>query len=157
MSASDHLSEDQFRLFHGTNRKIKGDVINPTKQRGYEWDGNGPHAAFASTHLEDAASYGEHVYEVHPVDYMEHHGYGVVSNEGGFKVKRKLNPEVVDRYSRIVGPIREAKQEREHGLWMHESGSEHWSHEGDKTYHVKYDKEGSKIKTQVARMGDRPK
>lgn len=157
MSASDHLSENQFRIFHGTNKKIKGDFINPTKQRGSEWGGHGPEAAFASYHLEDAATYGKNVYEVHPVDRMEHHGSGVVSNEDGFKVKRQLKPEVVDRYSRIVGPIREAKEKREHGMWMHQSNSESWSHQGDKIYHVKYDPEGNEVRTQVARTGDRPK
>ena len=157
MSASYHLSEDQFRLFHGTNRKIKGDVINPTKQRGDEWDGDGPHAAFASDRPDVAGQYGEHVYEVHPTGGEEHVGTNVYLSNDGYAVKRKLKPEVVERYKRIVGPIHEANEEREHGLWMHETKSEHWSHEGEKVYHVKYDKEGSKIKTQVAKMGDRPK
>lgn len=141
MAAENNLS---FRLFHGTNaEKIKGETINPTKQRGDEWDGDGPEAAFASTHLDDAASYGQHVYEVHPQEYMEHHGYGVVSSDSGFDVKRKMHPEVVDRYSRIFGPIREKQERLAHGKWMHETNS--ISHggggkEGD--VHISYDKEG---------------
>ena len=148
MTASDHLSKSQFRLFHGTNvDSPKGGVIEPSKQEGDEWDGDGPDAAFASTKLEDAASYGKNVFEVHPGSNMEDHGYGVVSDENGFKIKRQIKPEVVDRYKSIVAPIREAKEKREHGLWMHQTNQEEWHHEGDKKYHVKYDKEGNQVKT----------
>ena len=148
MSASDHLSKNQFRLFHGTNKdKIKGGVIEPTKQHGDEWDGDGPDAAFASTRLEDAASYGKHVYELYPGSDMEHHGYGVVSDEGGFKVKRQIKPEVVDRYKSIVAPIREAKEKLEHRKWMGENNMEEWHNEGPNKYHVKYDKDGNQTKT----------
>jgi len=151
MSASDNLNEKQFRLFHGTNAKrIKDDFIEPTKQRGDEWDGDGPHAAFASTHLDDAASYGQHVYEVHPTDHMEHHGYGVVSSEGGFGVKRKLNSEVVDRYSRIFGPIREEQERLAHGKWMHEAGSiSHGNGGPTNNVHISYDKEGNEHRIPV--------
>jgi hypothetical protein len=141
-----NLNENQFRLFHGTNRKtIKGGVINPTKQRGDEWEGDGPHAAFASTRLEDAASYGQHVYEVHPQSYMEHHGYGVVSSDSGFDVKRKMKPEVVDRYSRIYGPIREEQERIAHGKAMYEMGSiSHGVYGKGKEVHISYDKDGNK-------------
>lgn len=144
MAAEDNLSK---RLFHGTNAKqIRGGYIKPTKQRGDEWDGDGPHAAFASSRLEDAASYGQHVYEVHPQSYMEHHGYGVYASESGFDVKRKMNPEVVDRYSRIFGPIREKQEELAHGKWMHETGHISHGYEGlGKETHISYDKEGNKV------------
>ena len=149
---SNNLNEKQFRLFHGTNaNKIREGYIKPTKQRGDEWDGDGPHAAFASTHLDDAASYGQHVYEVHPQNYMEHHGYGVVSSDSGFDVKRKLNPEVVDRYSRIFGPIREKQESIAHGKWMHETNTithgSGWGPTG--TVHIAYDKEGTRHETPV--------
>jgi hypothetical protein len=159
MSASDNLNQNQFRLFHGTNaKKIKGDTINPTKQRGDEWDGDGPRAAFASSHLDDAANYGEHVYEVHPQSYMENYGSGVFASDSGFDVKRKIKPEVVDRYSRIYGPIREQQERIAHGKLMHEMGSESWSHEGaNGIFHVRYDEGGNPIKTKVERAGDRPK
>ena len=112
MSASDHLSENQFRLFHGTNQKIKGGFINPTKQHGDEWDGHGPEQAFASSHLLDAASYGGRVYEVKPTGDEENHGYGVFGSHEGFAVKREIPEKVVDRYTRIVGPIVKAKEEK---------------------------------------------
>lgn len=141
-----NLNENQFRLFHGTNAKqIREGYIKPTKQRGDEWDGDGPHAAFASTRLEDAASYGNHVYEVHPQSHMEHHGYGVVSSDSGFDVKRKMNPEVVDRYSRIYGPIREEQERIAHGKWMHETNSiSHGYYGKGKEVHISYDKDGNK-------------
>ena len=153
-----NLNDKQFRLFHGTdNKKIRGGVIEPRKQRGDEWDGDGPHAAFASYHLEDAANYGQHVYEVHPTDHMEHHGYGVVSSEDGFGVKRKMKPEVVDRYSRIFGPKREEQERIAHGKYMHSINGESWSHQGAKgIFHLKYDKDGNEIRTKVERSGDRP-
>jgi hypothetical protein len=143
-----NLNPQQFRLFHGTESKeIEGGHISPTKQEGDEWDGDGPEQAFASSKLEDAASYGSHVYEVEPHSHIESHGYGVFGSEDGFKVKRQLNPEVVDRYSRIVGPIRRAQEDLAHRKWLGETGSEQWHHEGDKKYHVTYDKEGTMTKT----------
>ena len=157
MSASDHLSQEQFRLFHGTNRKIKGDFINPTRQRGPEWDGHGPEQAFASAHLDDAARYGSHVYEVYPHDDIENHGSGVFGSSEGFKIKSKVAPEVIEHHTRVVGPMRESKEQREHGKWMHETNRESWSHQGDNVYHIKYDKEGNEIRSQVAKLGDRPK
>jgi hypothetical protein len=154
-----NLNPQQFRLFHGTNRKtIKGGVINPTKQRGPEWDGDGPHAAFATRHLEEAARYGEHVFEVHPSGDDEHVGDGAVMSTGGYEVKRKMNPEVVKRYSNIFGPIREANEKLEHGKYMHEHNMESWSHEGPASiFHLAYDKDGNEIRTKVERSGDRPK
>ena len=114
MSASDHLSKNQFRLFHGTNAKtIKGGVVSPTKQRGEEWEGDGPHAAFASTRPDEAAEHGQHVYEVHPTGHEEHVGDHSFMSEDGFQVKRKLKPEVVERYAKIVGPIHEANYRKE--------------------------------------------
>jgi hypothetical protein len=144
-----NLNPNQFRLFHGTtNQRIRGGVIQPRKQRGPEWEGDGPEAAFASSKLEDAASYGHNVYEVHPSDRMDHYGNGVVASEEGFKVKRKMNPEVVDRYSRIFGPIRSAQEDLAHRKWMGERGHEEWHSEGPgKEYHVTYDKEGNQTKT----------
>ena len=121
MTASDHLSKNQFRLFHGTNKNLKGGFVNPTKQRGDEWDGQGPEAAFASSRPDEAAEYGAHVYEVKPTGYEDHHGYNVYSNEDGFEVKRKLKPEVVDRYRKIVTPIHEANElakEKAHPLML---------------------------------------
>ena len=155
--SQDNLSGEQFRLFHGTNKpKLRGGVVNPSKQRGDEWDGNGPHAAFASSKLEDAATYGKHVFEVHPQDYMENYGSGVFASESGFKVKRKMNPEVVDRYSRIFGPKREAQEQLAHRKFMGAHNMESWSHEGEKIYHLRYDKEGNEYKTQVFKMFGRP-
>ena len=146
-----NLNEKQFRLFHGTNaKKIKGETINPTKQRGDEWDGDGPHAAFASSKLEDAASYGEHVYEVHPQSHMENYGSGVFASDIGFGIKRKMKPEVVDRYSRIYGPIREKQDSIAHGKWMHKTNS--ISHGGggkNGDVHISYDKEGNRHEVPV--------
>jgi hypothetical protein len=148
MSASDHLSQNQFRLFHGTSAKtIKGGFINPTRQRGSEWDGHGPEQAFASTRLEDAAKYGPNVYEVHAHDDVENHGSGVFGSPEGFKVKRQLKPEVVNRYSRIVGPMRAAKEDLEHRKWLGQTSREQWTTEGGNKYHMKYDTEGNEVKT----------
>lgn len=151
MSASDHLSDKQFRLFHGTNKAtIKGGVIQPSKQRGDEWDGNGPEAAFASTNLEDAARYGKHVFEVEPHSSMENYGSGVFASEEGFKVKRKIDPKVVDRYSRTMGPIREQQEQLAHRKWLGENNMVHHSYEGPgREFHVSYDKEGNESKVQV--------
>ena len=114
MSASDHLSQNQFRLFHGTNRKLKGDYVNPTKQRGDEWEGHGPTAAFASDRPDVAGEYGEHVYEVHPTGNDEHVGTNTYLSGEGYSVKRKLKSEVVERYKNIVGPIHDANEEAAH-------------------------------------------
>ena len=148
MAAEDNLSS---RLFHGTNAKqIRGGYVKPTKQRGDEWNGDGPYAAFASTRLEDAASYGQHVYEVHPQEYMEHRGYGVVSSDSGFDVKRKMHPEVVDRYTRIFGPIREEQERIAHGKWMHETNSiEHGGGGKNGIVHISYDKDGNRHEVPV--------
>jgi hypothetical protein len=148
MSASDHLSQNQFRLFHGTNRKtIKGGVINPTKQRGDEWDGHGPEQAFASVHIDEAARYGSHVYEVYPHKDVENHGSGVFGSSEGFKIKSKVEPDVVEHHIRVVRPMRQAKEELEHRKWLGETNREQWSSEGGKNYHMSYDKEGNEIKT----------
>ena len=152
MSASDHLSKNQFRLFHGTNRKtIRGGYISPTKQEGDEWDGNGPEAAFASNRPDVAAEYGQHVYEVQPTGHEEYHGYNVYANEDGFKVKRKLKPEVVERYSKIVTPIHEAnelaKKKRDR------AGSTSWTSVPNPAgSHVRYDEHGEEHST-VLRPG----
>jgi hypothetical protein len=148
MSASDHLSQDQFRLFHGTNAKtIKGGFINPTRQRGSEWDGHGPEQAFATTHLEDAAKYGPHVYEVYPHKDIENHGSGVFGSSEGFKVKSKVAPEVIEHHIRVVGPMRAAKEELEHRKWLGQTNREQWTTEGNNRYHMKYDTEGNETKT----------
>lgn len=153
MAAEDNLS---MRLFHGTDAALRSGHVRPTKQRGDEWDGDGPEAAFASMHLEDAARYGKNVFEVHPHNYMEHYGSGVVASEDGFQVKRKIKPEVVDRYSRIYGPIREEQERRAHGKWMHENNMEQWRHEGDKHYHVTFDKDGNEQRTLLQKGQLRP-
>ena len=79
MSASDHLSKSQFRLFHGTNVDIpKGEHIYPgDASENDEIDHeSGKHVfdtprsrwgedlAFASTSLHDASQYGKNIYEV---------------------------------------------------------------------------------------------
>jgi hypothetical protein len=139
MSASDHLSKNQFRLFHGTNRKsIKGGVINPTKQRGEEWDGTGPTAAFASTRPDEAATYGKNVYEVHPTGKEEHVGDHAFMSDEGFKVKRQLKPEVVERYGRIVGPIHKANFRKEHY-----ANVVHQEHGPDGVFRVEHDENGN--------------
>lgn len=144
-----NLNPKQFRLFHGTDSDIKGDYIWSSKQEGDEWDGDGPDAAFASSHLEDAARYGSKVYEVHPDSHMDDYGSGVYAAEG-FKIKRQLKPEVVDRYSRVFGPIREEQENRAHGKWMHETGSiSHGYYGKGKETHISYDKEGNKVEVPV--------
>lgn len=135
-------------LFHGTNREIKGGFINPTKQRGDEWEGDGPHAAFASPRIDVAASYGEHVYEVHPTGYEEDYGNDVKASESGFKIKRKVTPEEIEHHRTVVGPKIDAARDLAHRKWLGSIGAEHWSHEGGgKRYHVTYDKAGNEIKT----------
>jgi hypothetical protein len=152
MSASDHLSQNQFRLFHGTNRKtIKGGFINPTKQRGDEWDGHGPTAAFASDRPDIASEYGQHVYEVKPTGHEEHHGYNVYSSQDGFQVIRKLNPEDVNHYKKTVTPIHEANELAQEK--RNRAGSTIWrSWPGPAGSHVKYDSKGEENVT-VLRPG----
>jgi hypothetical protein len=149
-----NLNPQQFRLFHGTESKIKGDYIWSSKQKGDEWDGDGPDAAFASSHLEDAARYGSKVYEVHPDDHMDYHGSGVYAAEG-FKIKRKLKPEVVDRYSRVFGPMREEQERIAHGKWMHENNSiTHGGGGKNGDTHISYDKEGNQHEVPVKSFMD---
>jgi hypothetical protein len=149
------LNKDQFRLFHGTDENIEDKHISPTKQEGDEWDGNGPTQAFASSKLEDAASYGDKVYEVHPTGDEEYHGYGVYGSEDGFKIKRQLKPEVVDRYKRIVGPIREEQQDLDHRQFMGSLPTPHdYLHTGNgNVIHRHYDKDGTVTSTRL-KMGE---
>jgi hypothetical protein len=143
MTASDHLSKNQFRLFHGTNAKaIKGGEINPTSQHGSEWEGDGPHAAFASDRPDVAAEYGKHVYEVHPTGRDEHVGSNTYMSEDGYAVKRKLKPEVVERYTKIVGPIHEANYRREHY-----ANTVHQRHTSQGVFRVEHDEHGNVSKT----------
>jgi hypothetical protein len=56
-----------------------------------------------------------------------------------------MKPEVVDRYSRIFGPIREKQESLAHGKWMHETNSiSHGVYGKGKEVHISYDKEGNK-------------
>lgn len=109
-----NLNENQFRLFHGTHKNIKNGFIRPTKQHGDEWEGDGPHAAFASDRPDVAGEYGGHVYEVKPTGSEEDYGSHVFASDSGFEVKRKLKPEVVERYKRVIGPIHDAKEAAAH-------------------------------------------
>lgn len=156
MSASDHLSKDQFQLFHGTNRKIKGGFINPSKQHGEEWEGDGPEAAFASNRVDVAAEYGKHVYEVEPSGYDENVGTDVYMSHEGYKVKRLLSQDEIDHHVKVVGPKIEAERDLAHRKWLGERGMESWSHEGDKHYHVRYDKDGNQHKTLLKKGQLRP-
>lgn len=149
------LNKNQFRLFHGTDANIKpGGLIDPSKQHGDEWDGNGPEQAFASSHLEDAARYGDKVYEVHPKGDEEYHGSGVYGSEEGYKVKRQLKPEVVERYRRIVGPIRENQQDLEHRKFMGSLPTPHdYLHLSSGGYiHRHYDENGKVTETRTDSM-----
>jgi hypothetical protein len=144
VSASDHLSKNQFRLFHGTNAKIEGNDIEPTHQTDEVWEGDGPHAAFASDRPDIAAEYGKHVYEVKPTGHEENYADNVYGSEDGFQIKRKLKPEVVERYKSIVGPIHEANYRRENYANQvqhryNSDGSEwkiHHDENGNKTHEV---------------------
>lgn len=136
--SSSNLSNNQFRLYHGTNRKIKGDYIHPTKQRGEVWEGAGPEAAFASDRIDIASEYGQHVYEVHPTGSEEEYADNVYGSSEGFKIKRKLHPDVVERYNKVMGPIHEANFRREHyaNVVHHEYGP-------DGRFEVHHDADGN--------------
>lgn len=109
-----NLNPQQFRLFHGTPHEIKGGEIEPTHQEDDDvWEGAGPTAAFASDRPDIAAGYGDRVYEVHPTGREDNYADHVYASESGFKVKRELKPEVVDRYKKIVGPLHDAKFRRD--------------------------------------------
>lgn len=151
-----NLNENQFRLYHGTNRYIRGKVVNPTKQHGDEWGEEGPHAAFASDRIDVAAGYGHHVYEVHPTGHEDDYGSNVYANEGGFRVKRKVSSKEIEHHVNVVGPKLDAEQELKHKKWLGETNAEHWSHEGDNRYHVRYDKEGNEFKTLLKKGQLRP-
>jgi len=142
MSASDHLSKNQFRLFHGTNAKIKGNEIEPTHQTDEVWEGDGPHAAFASDRPDVAAEYGKHVYEVKPTGHEEEYADHVYGSESGYEVKRKLKPEVVERYKRIVTPIHEAKERKAAygNAVMHR-------HTSEGVFRIEHDENGNVSKT----------
>lgn len=119
MSASDHLSKNQFRLFHGTNVDIpKGEHIYPgDASENDEIDHeSGKHVfdtprsrwgedlAFASTNLHDASQYGKNIYEVSvdkDDDKLEYHGSEVYGHPGGFAIKRQIPNQVVDRYKKL--------------------------------------------------------
>lgn len=146
-----NLNEQQFRLFHGTNKNIRGGFVNPTKQRGDEWEGDGPEAAFASNRPDVASEYGTHVYEVKPTGHEEYHGYNVYASDSGFAVKRKLKPEVVERYNRIITPIHEANEKaQEKRNRANTSGWQSWP--GPAGSHVRYDEKGEEHAT-VLRPG----
>jgi hypothetical protein len=139
MTASDHLSGQQFRLFHGTNAKIKGNEIYPTHQKDDDvWEGEGPHAAFASDRPDIAAEYGKHVYEVKPTGHEEEYADNVYGSESGYEVKRKLKPEVVERYKSIVTPIHEANYRREHY-----GNAVHHEHGPDGVFKIEHDENGN--------------
>jgi hypothetical protein len=96
MSASDHLGK-QFRLFHGTDRNIEGSHINPTAQ-----PSTSEPTAFASDNLGVARVYGHNLYEVE-TEGAKYHREGSYTNDKGFKIKRKIDPKVAERYFRITG------------------------------------------------------
>lgn len=153
MSASDNLSR---QLFHGTNKTLYGDTVLPTKQRGDEWEGQGPVAAFASPRIDVAAEYGEHVYEVHPTGSEEHVGTDTFMDESGFKIKRKVSPEEIEHHINVVGPKIDAERDLAHRKWLGRNNMEHWSYEGENKYHVRYDKEGNEYKTLLKKGQLRP-
>lgn len=157
MSAQDNLNKEQFRLYHGTSARIKGRVIKPSKQRGDEWGEEGPHAAFASDRIDVAATYGKHVYEVHPTGYEDDYGSNVYASEGGFKIKRRVPKKEVEHHVNVVGPKLDAENDLNFRKWMGANNHEQWHHEGEgKVYHVRYDKEGNEYKTLLKPGQTRP-
>lgn len=61
------------RLFHGTDQEFApGDVIEPRDQ----WRGRDYLTAYATDKVGHARHFGQHVYEVSPVDPDEHLGGG---------------------------------------------------------------------------------
>lgn len=64
--------DEKIRLFHGTKNKITNGVVEaryiPNERMGFEDDGGGIHAAFATSDIHMAADYAGptgHIYEVH--------------------------------------------------------------------------------------------
>jgi hypothetical protein len=132
MTASDHLSKSQFRLFHGTNVDIpKGEHITPgdASENDVIDEETGKHIfdtprsrygddlAFASSNPAEAASYGANVYEVKANENdrdLENHGDGIYGHPQGFEIKRQVPSKVVERYKSIVGPMHKAKYEASH-------------------------------------------
>jgi len=119
MTASDHLSKNQFRLFHGTNVDIpKGEHIYPgdASENDVIDEESGKHVfdtprsrhgedlAFASSSLHDASRYGKNVYEVRGDendDSLEYHGSEAYGHPEGFEIKRQIPDKVVERYKKI--------------------------------------------------------
>ena len=84
---------EKVRLFHGTPKTIKDGVIKPTKQRGEEWGGAGPEAAFATEDLHDAASHagvGGHIYEVDHSQLNLRGDAGYYHFEGEMPIKQEV-------------------------------------------------------------------
>lgn len=84
---------EKVRLFHGTPKAIKDGVIKPTKQRGEEWDGAGPEAAFATEDIHDAASHaglGGHIYEVDHSQVRLRGDSGYYHSTAGFPIKQEV-------------------------------------------------------------------
>lgn len=102
MSAQDNLSENQFRLFHGTNAELKpGDWLDPQKSKAvHEEDSEYWPVAHATDDIGHASTHGAHVYEVHHSVEQEQWDPGHYVSEEGFEVKRKINPKVVKRITK---------------------------------------------------------
>jgi hypothetical protein len=109
LSASDHLSRNQFRLFHGTDAKIpKGEGIWPGDPEDYDSDAfqqprsrTGEPLAFASDSLHVASEHGSKVYELHHNDQIEHVGQNTYGSSEGFKIKREVPSKIVERYKKV--------------------------------------------------------
>lgn len=71
-------------MFHGSDANLnEGDHIEPRDNQGLAW---------ASTNRDVAASYGRHVYEVHPAEDQQRvkaaaAKFGIYASRTGFKVK----------------------------------------------------------------------
>lgn len=93
-SWGEYLKATNTKLYHGTNvefspktRKVRP-FTNSSDESGY---GSGMKVAHATTDLDEARQYGQHVYEVDP-DEHTHEGFGptAVYSEKGFKIIKKV-------------------------------------------------------------------
>jgi hypothetical protein len=107
-----NLSENQFRLFHGTNAAIKpGDWIDPSRSKAVDEnhligeEADYP-VAHATPDFETATTHGSRVYEVnHSSEQEQWFPHHYVSSEG-FEVKREIPQKVIQRHRQMTDTLR---------------------------------------------------
>ncbi len=102
-----NLSENQFRLFHGTDAVLKpGDYVEPSYSKAVDENhllglpADYP-VSHATPELHHAATHGSRVYEVEHSPIQEKWSQGHYVSAEGFEVKREVPQKVIQRHRQM--------------------------------------------------------